>query len=153
MRADASLNTYVEERQMTTPDMTKTADASPVRDLLHAARHYLGGRRSLLILAVMALTGGAALNWGWLVAAGIAPVLLTVLPCLVMCGLGLCMTRLIGGSSTSRESQAPVSQLPGGSSASINATTDASAVNLSSCCQGGTHATLSSKPADNSNAR
>ena len=138
---------------MTTSDTTKTVDASLARDLLHAARYYLGGRRGLLILAVVALIGGAALNWGWLVAAGIAPILLSVLPCLVMCGLGLCMNKLIGGSNTSQESQAPVSQLPGGSSASINATTDASAVNLSSCCQGGTHATLASKPADNSNAR
>src|SRR6266852_3769086 len=100
------------ERHMTTSDTTKTADASSLaRDLLHAARYYVGGRRGLLILAVVAVIGGAALNWGWLVAAGIAPVLLTVLPCLVMCGLGLCMNKLIGGSNTSQESQASVSQL------------------------------------------
>jgi len=143
---------------MTTFDTTKTADASLARDLLRAARYYLGGRRGLLILAVVALTGGAALNWGWLVAAGVAPVLLSVLPCLVMCGLGLCMNKLIGGSNTPQESQAPVSQLAEEPSASINATTDASAVNLSGCCQGGAHASLPNRllpnrPAANSNVR
>ena len=137
---------------MTTSDTTKTADASLARDLLRAARYYLGGRRGLLVLAVVAVIGGAALNWGWLVAAGIAPVLLTVLPCLVMCGLGLCMNKLIGGSNTSQESQAPVSQLTDNSSASTEATT-ASPAPLSSCCQGGADASLPGKPAENSNAR
>jgi hypothetical protein len=135
---------------MTTSDTTKTTDASLARDLLHAARYYLSGRRGLLILAVVALIGGAALNWGWLVAVGIAPVLLTVLPCLVMCGLGLCMNKLIGGSNTSQES--PVSQLTDNSSASTEATT-ASAAPLRSCCQGGDDASLPGKPAENSNAR
>jgi hypothetical protein len=41
---------------------------------------------------------GAALNWSWLVAVGIAPLLLTVLPCAAMCALGLCMNRMAGGS-------------------------------------------------------
>ena len=69
-----------------------------VRDLPHAARNYFGKGRMLLIIALVALIGGVALNWSWLVAAGIAPVLLAVLPCLVMCGLGLCMHKM--GSST-----------------------------------------------------
>jgi len=87
---------------MTTSNTTKTAGPSPARDLLDAARHYLGGRQALVILAIAALIGGVALNWNWLVAAGIAPLLLTALPCLVMCGLGLCMNKLIGGSCASR---------------------------------------------------
>src|SRR5262249_54193299 len=37
------------------------------------------------------LLTGIALNWSWLVAVGIAPILLSTLPCLVMCGLGVCM--------------------------------------------------------------
>ena len=60
---------------MTTSNTTKTAGPSPARDLLDAARHYLG-----VILAIAALIGGVALNWNWLVAAGIAPLLLTALP-------------------------------------------------------------------------
>ena len=90
---------------MTTSDTTKTASPSPAHELLAAARHYLGGRRALVILAIAALIGGIALNWNWLVAAGIAPLLLTALPCLVMCGLGLCMNKLIGSSCVSQATQ------------------------------------------------
>ncbi|RVH28084.1 hypothetical protein CN211_25985 [Sinorhizobium meliloti] len=39
-------------------------------------------------------TLGLAFNWNWLVAAGVAPPLLSVLPCLAMCALGLCMNRM-----------------------------------------------------------
>lgn len=75
------------------------------RDLLYAARYYLGGRRGLIALAVIALASGLALNWSWLVAAGIAPLLLGVLPCVAMCALGLCMNRM-GGKSCSTRSNA-----------------------------------------------
>jgi hypothetical protein len=95
---------------MTTSDTTKTASPSPARDLLDAARRYFGGRRALVILAIAALIGGIALNWSWLVAAGIAPLLLTVLPCLVMCGLGLCMNKLIGRSCASEATQSRTSE-------------------------------------------
>ena len=40
--------------------------------------------------AVIALAGGVS-GWDWLVAAGIAPILISLAPCLVMCALGLCM--------------------------------------------------------------
>lgn len=68
------------------------------RDVLLAARYYLGGRRALFILLAAGAAAGLALNWGWLVAAGLAPVLIGILPCAVMCGLGLCMSRLMGRS-------------------------------------------------------
>ena len=45
----------------------------------------------VLVLGAGVLFAGIALNWSWLVAAGIAPILLSTLPCLVMCGLGVCM--------------------------------------------------------------
>lgn len=64
------------------------------------ARYYLGGRRGLLILAGLAIAAGLALNWSWLVAVGIAPILIAILPCLAMCALGLCMSRA-GGKSCS----------------------------------------------------
>ncbi|WP_128943312.1 hypothetical protein [Bradyrhizobium zhanjiangense] len=54
---------------------------------------------------MIAVIAGTAFGWNWLVAAGIAPVLLSVLPCLVMCGLGLCMNRLIGRTSATSTSQ------------------------------------------------
>lgn len=51
--------------------------------------------RNILIGAAV-LGGGAALffGWNWIVAAGLAAVLIGVLPCLVMCALGLCMHRM-----------------------------------------------------------
>lgn len=79
---------------MTTP--TRSAEAPPpslARDLFHLARYYLGGRRGLLILAGLTLVAGLTLNWGWLTAAGIAPILISLLPCAAMCALGLCMNR------------------------------------------------------------
>jgi hypothetical protein len=63
-------------------------------------RHYLGGRKLLALLAVAAVGTGLALNWSWLVAAGIAPILLALAPCAAMCALGLCM-RSMGGESRS----------------------------------------------------
>jgi hypothetical protein len=71
------------------------------------ARPYLGGRRGLILLATAVLGAGAALNWGWLVAIGLAPILIAVAPCAVMCALGLCaMGR---GKSCSSEDPSPKS--------------------------------------------
>jgi hypothetical protein len=60
---------------------------------------YWGGRRGLLILGGVALTLGVALNWGWLAAAGVTPVLIGLLPCAAMCALGLCVPRLMRTTS------------------------------------------------------
>lgn len=83
---------------MTMPRPAETAETSLTRELLHAARYYLGGRRGMLILAGMALLPGLALNWSWLVAEGIAAILISVLPCVAMRALGLCMNRAMGKS-------------------------------------------------------
>lgn len=61
-------------------------------------RHYLTDRKVLAALAVAVIGAGLALNWSWLVAAGIAPILLALAPCAAMCALGLCM-RNMGGKS------------------------------------------------------
>src|SRR6266852_5055342 len=81
---------------MTAPPPAETANDSLTRDLIRASRYYLGGWRGVLILTAIALAAGLALNWNRLVAAGIAPVILTFLPCAVMCGAGLCMNKLLG---------------------------------------------------------
>lgn len=82
---------------MTNVPSTDTSDRSLTRDILDAARYYLGGRRMLFVLAAVLIVGGIALNWGWLVAAGLAPILIAILPCAVMCALGLCMHKMVGG--------------------------------------------------------
>lgn len=56
-------------------------------------RDYLGGWRLWLVVGIIVIIAGVALNWNWLVAAGLAPLLLVVLPCLLMCALPFCMKR------------------------------------------------------------
>lgn len=47
--------------------------------------------RLWLAVAAVAVVGGLAFNWSWFIAVGVAPLLLSLLPCVVMCALGLCM--------------------------------------------------------------
>ena len=55
--------------------------------------------RNRLVLGAIALgviTAAAAWQWSWLVAIGVAPLLISFAPCAAMCGLGLCMHRMGG---------------------------------------------------------
>jgi hypothetical protein len=73
---------------------SQSADAtarSPERSLIETIRRYLGGRWGLLAVAAAAIVAGLAFNWSWLVAIGVAPLIIGVLPCAAMCALGLCM--------------------------------------------------------------
>jgi len=84
---------------VTSPETTTPADASLKREWLDAARYYLGNRWALLMLGSLVLVIGAAFNWGWLVAAGIAPILISLAPCAIMCAVGLCSMKKMGGPS------------------------------------------------------
>lgn len=81
-----------------------TDDSSLGRDIFAASKYGIYrlrarlGTRGLLILGAAVIVAGLALNWSWLVAIGVAPLLLTALPCVAMCALGLCM-RPKGGKS------------------------------------------------------
>lgn len=89
---------------MTNVPSTDTSDRPLTRDILDAARYYLGGRTTLFVIAAGLIVGGIASNWGWLVAVGLAPILIAVLPCAVMCALGLCMHKMAGGTHTAKRS-------------------------------------------------
>jgi hypothetical protein len=91
---------------MDTPQTAATEKSSLVQDWLGALRYWLGGRRGLIGLAVVLGLVAIALNWGWLVAVGIAPLLLAFAPCAAMCALGLCASRMGGGSCSSKETTA-----------------------------------------------
>ncbi len=91
---------------MATPSTSTTTPVSLVQRLVNAAWPYVGGPRGLIVLAIGVVVGGLALNWSWLVAAGVAPILLAVLPCAAMCGLGLCMNK-VGGKSCSTGNKNP----------------------------------------------
>jgi hypothetical protein len=77
---------------------------SLAQDWLSALRYWLRGRNGVIAMIVLAVVIGAALNWSWLMAVGIAPLLLAVLPCAAMCGLGLCMSKMMGGSCSTSSS-------------------------------------------------
>jgi hypothetical protein len=51
--------------------------------------------RAWLLAGLSALAIALWSRWDWLAAAGLAPIILAVLPCVVMCALGVCMHRLV----------------------------------------------------------
>ncbi|WFP60653.1 hypothetical protein [Mesorhizobium sp. WSM4904] len=81
---------------MTTTELTRSGQVSLGRQSI--VRSIAGGRRGLVAGGVAIAVAGLAFNWSWLVAAGVAPVLLSILPCAAMCALGLCMNRIAGRS-------------------------------------------------------
>ena len=54
-------------------------------------RSWIGNRRVLAVAGLGVTGGGLALGWGWLSTVGIAPLIVSAAPCLIMCALGLCM--------------------------------------------------------------
>ncbi len=99
---------------------SRMIDTSPTvaRSPFAARRAWSGSRLGLLSIAGVAIVAGLGLNWSWLVAAGVAPLLLSVLPCVVMCALGLCMMHMTKKSEPMSYANDPVSaasstRLPG----------------------------------------
>ncbi len=88
---------------MTTSVETKANETSLTADVIAYIRARLGGRRGIIILAVIALGAGAVLKWDWLVAAGLAPLLIALAPCALMCAAGLCMSKMMGQSCSTEE--------------------------------------------------
>ena len=89
---------------MKTPEMTGSTQApldiaASTRYWLRAAWTRIGPRRALIAVGITAAGGGLALNWSWLTAIGVAPILLSIAPCAAMCAIGLCMPKMMGGSS------------------------------------------------------
>ncbi|HUZ67383.1 MAG TPA: hypothetical protein VMU56_06935 [Beijerinckiaceae bacterium] len=83
---------------MTLSTQTGASRNTPTLTAGKAVRLAIERNFRLLLLAAVVIGLGLVFNWSWLVAAGIAPVLLSVLPCLAMCALGLCMVGMRGRS-------------------------------------------------------
>jgi len=98
---------------MTARQFSTTVERLLGRDVLNAARNYFGNRWAVLALGFLAISiiGLSFGGWGWLLAVGAAPIILSLLPCLVMCGLGACMM------CRSNKSQSAASDDAAGSSA------------------------------------
>ena len=123
---------------MTTHQSSAAAGRSLGRDALYAARYYLGNRWTLVALGALAVVLGLTFGGGgWLVAAGLAPVILSTLPCLIMCGLGACMMCRSG----KRESVQSPGAVDTATSASALGTAkmDGPAIAGASCCHEANH--------------
>jgi len=91
---------------------SRSADAtarSPEPSSIETIRRYLGGRWGLLAVAAAAIVAGLAFNWSWLVAIGVAPLVIGILPCAAMCALGLCMMNMAGKQTSTEPSNEPAS--------------------------------------------
>lgn len=78
---------------------SRTTDPQPAaydQSTFASLRAMLGSRIGLVSLAGVAIVAGLGFNWSWVVAAGVAPLLLSALPCVAMCALGLCMMQMKG---------------------------------------------------------
>jgi len=96
----------------TSTETTKAGEPSLAKATIDLVRYYLRGRRGLILLSVAALGSAMALNWGWLIAVGIAPLLLALAPCAAMCALGLCMHKI--GNQSGRTQANPGAQAGAG---------------------------------------
>ena len=97
--------------------MTQGAVRAVVRESPREAwaprgRLILGSRRFWLVLMAVAVVAAAAFNWSWLVAVGVAPLLLTLLPCTAMCALHLCASKSAGSSCTGEHQGAESGRAP-----------------------------------------
>lgn len=81
--------------------LTPAKDVAP--GIVSVVRRHLAGYRLIVLLAAAGIAAGLAFNWSWLVPAGVAPLLLGVLPCVAMCALGLCMNRMTSHSCPSED--------------------------------------------------
>lgn len=86
-------------------ETTKTEEMPLTGIISNFARHYLWGRRGVMLLGATAVVAGVILNWSWFVAVGLAPLLLGLAPCAAMCALGLCASKMMGAKSCSTETK------------------------------------------------
>ena len=87
--------------QKQTEEISPPQQTTLVQDLVALARYGLTRRRGILIIGAGFAIGGLYFGWDWLVAAGLAPILIALAPCAVMCGIGLCMMNRKRGDSRS----------------------------------------------------
>lgn len=74
---------------------------------------WFKGRRRWWVIALLIVVAAIAFGWPWLAPLGALPLLVSILPCLSMCALGLCMHRMNGSScqKTGAQAQMPREEL------------------------------------------
>ncbi len=94
---------------MQQPDIVK---ASPALTSGAQLRSWFGSRWGLIVTGTAIVAAGLALGWNWLTALGVAPVILSLAPCALMCAAGLCMGMGKGRSSAAKSDAAPQPKRP-----------------------------------------
>lgn len=96
-------------------------------------RHQLRGWRGMIMAAVVLAAPALWFGWPWLVAAGLAPLILMMAPCAVMCAVGACT---MGKSGKRPDVAGSVSgDAPGSALRRVGAGADSeSPKSLGSCC-------------------
>lgn len=100
----------------TSIDTAKTGPEIAAASIGGRLRNYLRGRRGWVLLALVVVGAALVLNWGWLAAIGVAPILLALAPCAAMCALGLCM-----GKKGEKCSKSSVDEKPAATPAAVRA--------------------------------
>ena len=72
-------------------DTSASCCATPDKSTSSRLPIWATRNRLMMMAGGTAVAGGAFFSWGWLTAIGVAPILLAVAPCGIMCALGLCM--------------------------------------------------------------
>ena len=85
------------------PDERKGDIVALLASGLRLVRGLLLSRLGLVSTAAAIVIGGLALGWGWLAAVEVLPFVLSVLPCVAMCALGLCMMKGRDGTCANRK--------------------------------------------------
>lgn len=73
-------------------------------------RSWLTSPRGLLLVGIAVIAAGLALGWNWVVALGLAPIVLALAPCALMCALGMCMMGM-GHRKTADPTAAPEAKM------------------------------------------
>lgn len=71
--------------------MSIKANTGAKNHLSSLLRAALENRRFILMIGIVVVAVGLYMKRDWLITAGVAPVLVGLLPCAAMCALGLCM--------------------------------------------------------------
>ena len=74
-----------------TPSPSIASCCSTASFPLEVVRSWIGNRRLLVVIGLALGGTGLGVGWDWLTAVGIAPLIVSAAPCLLMCALGLCM--------------------------------------------------------------
>ena len=76
-----------------------TAQSGSAPTTARRLRSWALSPQGLTVTGIAAAVVGLTLGWSWVVALGVAPLILALGPCLVMCALGLCMNMRNGSQA------------------------------------------------------